>query len=118
MGGEKVVGRLPGDGKSKVATEAVVVSISKEQLVQAAKIYFDALTSTMGTIVAEAKAEGKDLRNPAVAQQMQVQFAERVNDAGEEALKDEGLSLDEFKAAIEKFANDPTVGRTLQMLQI
>mmetsp|Transcript_1410 Transcript_1410/g.2051 ORF Transcript_1410/g.2051 Transcript_1410/m.2051 type:complete len:295 (-) Transcript_1410:114-998(-) len=119
VSGEKVVGRLPGDGKDKNAAEtAVAVSISKEQLIQAAKIYFDALTNVMATIVAEAKAEGKDLRNPQVAQEMQIQFAEKVTDAGEEALKGEGLSTDDFKAAIEKYANDPQVGRTLQMLQI
>jgi hypothetical protein len=118
VSGEKIVGRLPGDGKGSAMTQEVVVSISKDKLIQAATIYFDALTNTMGTIVAEAKAQGKDLNNPAVAQEMQMEFAEKVNDAGEVALKEEGLSTDEFKAAIEKFSSDPIVGRTLQMLQM
>ena len=119
VSGEKVVGKLPGDESTGEAEEqAVVKNITKEQLIQAAKVYFDALTNTMGTIVAEAKAEGKDLHNPAVAQEMQVKFAESVNDAGEESLKAEGLTTDDFKAAIEKYAADPVVGRTLQMLQM
>lgn len=121
VSGEKVVGKLPSDDISKVEAEevkAVVKNITKEQLIQAAKVYFDALTKTMGSIVAEAKAEGKDLHNPAVAQEMQVQFAEKVNDAGEVALQAEGLTLDDFKAAIEKYSSDPVVGRTLQMLQM
>ncbi len=118
VSGEKVVGRLPGDGKDKNPSQAVVASISKEKLLEAAKIYFDSLTNTMGAIVAEAKAEGKDLRSPAVAQEMQIKFAEQVTEAGEEALKGEGLSMDDFKAAVEKYAADPQVGRTLQMLQL
>jgi hypothetical protein len=118
VSGEKVVGRLPGDGKGTSAETAVAVTVTKEQLIQAAKVYFDALTSTMATIVDKFKAEGKDMRTPAVAQEMQLQFAEKVNEAGEEALKDEGLTLDSFKAAIEKYSSDPEVGRTLQMLQM
>lgn len=118
VSGQKIVGRLPGDGKGEASGGEVVVSITKEELVKAAKVYFDALTNTMGKIVEAAKAQGKDLRDPAVAQEMNVQFAEKVNDAGEEALKNEGLSLDSFKAAIEKYSSDPAVGRTLQMLQM
>ena len=118
ISGKKILGRLPGDGKGDASAEAVVVSITKEQLIKAAAVYFDALTAAMGVIVSEFKDQGKDLNSPIVAQEIQMQFASKVNDAGEEALKAEGLSTDEFKAAIEKFSTDPTVGRTLQMLQM
>ena len=117
ISGEKVVGRLPGDDKGSSSTQ-VIVSITKEELITAAQIYFDALTTTMGNIVAEAKTAGKNLNDAAVAQSIQMEFAEKVNDAGEEALKGLGLSTDDFKAAIEKYSSDPQVGRHLQMLQI
>ncbi len=117
VSGEKIVGRLPGDGKNS-SVEELVVDISKEQLITAAKIYFAALTNCMGNIVADAKSSGKDLTDASVAQEMQMEFAEKVNVAGEEALKSKGLSTDDFKAAIEKYSNDPLVGRTLHMLQL
>lgn len=114
VSGEKVVGRRPGDNGGKVVT----VDISKEKLLAAAQVYFEALTASMGSIVLKMKSEGKDLKNPAAAQEMQMQFAEKVNDAGEEALKGEGISLDDFKAGIEKYSSDPVVGRSLAMLQM
>lgn len=118
ISGKKIVGRLPGDGKGDAPAGALVVSITKEQLIKAAQVYFDAITASMGAIVSEFKEQGKDLNSPAVAQEIQMQFAAKVNDAGEEALKGEGLTTDEFKAAIEKFSNDPSVQGNLQMMQI
>jgi len=117
VSGEQIVGRLPNDGKN-ASSSAVVVEISKEKLLQAAEVYFDALTNSMKAIVDEAKAQGKNLHDPAVAQEIQIAFASKVNDAGEEALQTEGLTLNDFKSAIEKHSSDPEVGRTLAMLQM
>ena len=122
--GEKVVGGRPGGGGSDddkeaaKAIEAAVADISEEKLLRAAEIYFDALTGAMAAIVKRLKDEGKDLRNPSVAQQLQMEFAGSANEAGEEALEKEGITLDTFRAAIEKHSSSPAVGRTLTMLQM
>ena len=122
--GEKVVGRRPGGGggeddkEAAKAIEAAVADISEEKLLRAAEIYFDALTGAMAAIVKRLKDEGKDLRNPSVAQQLQMEFAGSANETGEEALEKEGITLDTFRAAIEKHSSSPAVGRTLTMLQM
>ena len=124
--GEKVVGRRPGgeggggdDNKEAArAIEAAVADVSEEKLLRAAEIYFDALTAAMSAIAKRLKDEGKDLRNPSVAQQLQMEFAGSANEAGEEALEKEGITLDTFRAAIEKHSSSPAVGRTLTMLQM
>ena len=40
------------------------------------------------------------------------------NEAGEDALQSMGISLNDFRGAIEKYSGDPEVGRTLTMLQM
>ena len=113
--GEKVVGARPGGVNAK---SEVVLSISKDQLLDVATKYFDALTAAMGEIVQEVKDDGRDLHNPVVAQEVQMKFAAVANDAGESALEKEGVNTDSFKAAIEKYTSDPDVGRALAMLQM
>lgn len=115
--GEKVVGQKPGQTKP-VESSAITVTLSKEKVLEAATVYFDALTQSMSSIVKSFKDEGKDLRDPAIAQQLQMQFAQRANDAGESALEKLGVTLDVFKAAIDKHSSDPEVGRALAMLQM
>merc|ERR1719491_753420 len=80
--------------------------------------YFDALTSSMVGIVKKYQDQGKNLREVDVAQAVQMEFASVANTAGEAALEKEGVTQDEFKAAIEKNQSDPEVGRHLAMLQM
>ena len=47
-----------------------------------------------------------------------VEFASNANEAGEAALEKEGITLETFRAAIEKYSSSPEVGRTLTMLQM
>ena len=116
ISGEKVVGQRPGQGP--VTSSAIEITLSKEKVLETATVYFDALTQSMASIVRSFKDEGKDLRDPAIAQQLQMQFAQRANDAGESALEKLGVTLDSFKAAIDKYSSDPEVGRSLAMLQM
>jgi hypothetical protein len=113
--GEKVVGKMPGGSNAIVAA---VVHIPKDKLLQAASIYFEALTSAMAGVVNKHKAAGHNMNDPSVAQKVQMEFASVANDAGEAALENEGITLDSFKAAIDKYSNDPDVGRSLAMLQM
>ena len=119
--GEKVVGRKPGGGGTANAITSGVdaaADITKDQLLEAAEAYFDALTKAMTNIVMQFKDEGKNLQDPKVAQALNMEFASAANDAGDDALKEKGLTSDGFRAAIEKYSQSPDVGRTLAMLQM
>jgi hypothetical protein len=116
VSGESVVGRRPG-GKGSLEEEKVEL-LSAEKTIEAAEVYFDALTNAMGELVQSFKKEGKDLHDPSVAQQLQLEFAGAANDAGEEALKNMDISLSQFQKSIEANASNPQVGRSLGMLQM
>jgi hypothetical protein len=115
VSGENVVGWSPGQ-EMKMAEEFEILSASK--IVEAAEVYFGALTSAMADLVQNFKAQGKDLRETAVAQELHMQFASLANDKGEDALKGMGIGLSQFQKSIEANAQNPTVGRALAMLQM
>jgi len=113
VSGESVTGSGSGsEGRSKGAT------MTQDKLLIAASKYFDALTEAMREIVDRFKAQGSNLNDISVAQQIHMQFAAVANDAGEEALAKLDMTLDNFRAAIEKYSGNPEVGRTLTMLQM
>ena len=72
----------------------------------------------MAAVVNKHKTEGMSMNDSSVAQKVQMEFASVVNDAGEAALEKEGITLDSFKAAIDKYSSDPDVGGALGMLQM
>lgn len=115
VSGESVVGKRKGVVAPK---EEVVELLSGTKTVEVAEVYFAALTSAMGDLVQEYKKEGKDLRNPTVAQQLQMDFSSLANDKGEEALKEMGITQMQFQKSIEANASDPQVGRSLAMMQM
>jgi hypothetical protein len=117
VSGESVVGQRPGQtGESKESEPAELLSASRT--IEAAEIYFEALTNAMGDMVQGFRQQGKDLREPSVAQELHMQFASVANDKGEEALKAMGITLAQFQKSIEANAQNPTVGRSLAMLQM
>lgn len=115
VSGEKVVGRRPG---KELVEEDIGELLDVEGTVEAAKIFFGALTMRMKELVQECQEQGKSLQDPAVAQELNVNFSTTGNEAGEDALKEQGISLKVFQASIENNAANPSVGRALQMLQI
>lgn len=117
VSGESVVGKRPGNlGESK-EIEAVEL-LSAPRTVEAAEVYFDSLTTAMGELVQGFKSQGKSLNDPAVAQELHMQFASVANDKGEESLKGMGITLAQFQKSIEANASNPMVGRSLAMLQM
>ena len=114
VSGERVVGRRPG----KLLEEDQGELLDAEGTVEAAKVFFSALTMRMKELVQEYQEEGKSLQDPAVARELNMKFSSTGNDAGEDALKEQGISFRVFQASIEKNAANPSVGRALQMLQI
>jgi hypothetical protein len=115
VSGEAVVGWRPGQ-EMKAPEELEILSAAK--VVEAAEVYFGALTSAMAVLVDNFKGQGKDLTETAVAQELHMQFSSVANDKGEEALKGMGISLPQFQKSIEINSQNPTVGRALAMLQM
>ncbi|KAL3943324.1 MAG: hypothetical protein SGBAC_002607 [Bacillariaceae sp.] len=114
VSGESVVGMRPGKAAAVEAFEL----LSPPKTVEAAEVYFDALTMAMKGLVEGFKAGGKDLNNPQVAQELHMKFASVANESGEEALKAMGITQAQFQKSIEANASNPMVGRSLAMLQM
>lgn len=117
VSGDSVAGKRPGHaGETKESEPTELLSAPKT--IEAAEVYFNSLTEAMGDLVQGFKAEGKDLRDPKMAQELHMQFASVANEKGEESLKKMGISLSQFQKSIEANAQNPTVGRSLAMLQM
>jgi len=114
--GERVVGKRPGGKELKKEDEGPTEILSAEKLMDVAEEYFDAISEAMKGVVKEF--EGKDLKHPAVAQELQMKFASVANDAGENSLKKKNITLNSFRASIEAHSANPAVGRKLAMLQM
>ena len=116
VSGESVVGKRPGqEGETK---EEPTELLDAQRTIEVAEVYFDALTDAMGELVKGMKSEGKNLRDPSVAQELQMQFASVANEKAEEALESMGITQAQFQKSIEKNAENPMVGRSLAMLQM
>ena len=122
ISGEDVVGWTPSKGKSSSNTSeggAEKKELSAEELIKAATMYFETLTEKMVEMAKEYKAAGKDLKDPQVSQNYQLEASSEANDAAEERLKNEmGIVMSDFRAAVDRHSRVPAVGQTLGMLQI
>lgn len=114
--GEPVAGWRPGKATQNAITAEDL--LPPDILIQVAEKYFSALTECMREIVDRYKAEGKSLQDPMVQQLLNREFAEKANDAGEEAIGNEGISMSVFEGSIKEHSNNPNVGRALGMLQM
>lgn len=117
VSGESVVGKRPGQEGETKETEPTEL-LDAQRTIEVAEVYFNALTGAMGELVQGMKQQGKNLREPATAHELQMQFASIANDAGEEALKSVGVTQVQFQKSIEANAQNPMVGRSLAMLQM
>eukprot|EP00529_Nitzschia_sp_RCC80_P030902 CAMPEP_0113481432 /NCGR_PEP_ID=MMETSP0014_2-20120614/22406_1 /TAXON_ID=2857 /ORGANISM="Nitzschia sp." /LENGTH=290 /DNA_ID=CAMNT_0000374929 /DNA_START=60 /DNA_END=932 /DNA_ORIENTATION=- /assembly_acc=CAM_ASM_000159 len=116
ISGERVVGKRPGGVGAMEDEDFEILSAAKT--IEAAEVYFDALTKAMGELVQQFKADGKDLRAPMVGQELQMEFSSVADDAGGDALGAINVSRAQFQKSIEANAQDPQVGRSLAMLQM
>jgi len=112
--GESVVGWRP-NGKGTVKEEEI---LEAARTVQVAEVYFSALTLCMKKLVEEYKGEGKDLKNPGIQQELNMDFARAANDAGEKSLNEIGITQTQFEASVKAHSSNETVGRALGMLQM
>lgn len=120
--GEKIVGRRPGTQSNRSCGEGLggcsTQPISKEKLLNAVTIYFNALTSAMSSVVKDFQSKGLNLNDKGVSEKLNMEFASNANNVGEAALDKIGVSLEGFEAAIKKYSQDPEVGQKLAMLQM
>jgi hypothetical protein len=126
MSGEDVVGWTPSNAQ-KASSEADDTTtggvarkeLSPSELMKAATIYFDAITEIMIGLSDSWKAEGRDFKDPEVLKEFHMEASTDANEAGEEKLMSElGLSMGDFRSAIDKHSRNPAIGQTLGMLQI
>lgn len=92
--------------------------LSADELVEAATLYFDKITETMVEMANTYKSQGKDLKDPQVAQQYQMEASTDANEVAEKALEAKGINMSDFRKAIDKHSRVPSVGQTLGMLQL
>jgi len=113
--GEQVSGWRPGMPATGVNAEDL---LNAERTIEIAEKYFSSLTELMRTIVNNYKKEGKSLNDPAVQQQLNMEFAQNATGTGEACLQQQGLTLAIFEASVKAHQDNPTVGRALGMLQM
>eukprot|EP00536_Pseudo-nitzschia_multiseries_P009145 jgi/Psemu1/306325/fgenesh1_kg.250_\ len=118
VSGESVVGMRKGGSKGPAKAEEIIEILSAQKTIEVAEFYFEALTNAMRDLVKGFKDAGRNLSDPSVAQQLQMEFAGVANDKGEEALKELGITQMQFQKSIEANASKPQVGRALAMLQM
>ncbi|KAL3795403.1 hypothetical protein ACHAWO_002650 [Cyclotella atomus] len=92
--------------------------LTAKELIEAANLYFDKITETMVSMANSYKLQGKNLKDPQVAQQYQMEASTDANEVAEKALEAKGISMSDFRSAIDKLSRVPSVGQTLGMLQL
>lgn len=110
--GEHVVGWTP------FSEPEVMEPLDPDATVHAATVYFQALTTCMRRLISEYEISGKDLRNDAVQQQLNIDFSHQANDAGDVALQELGYTQQQFEASVTAHQSNPTVARALTMLSM
>lgn len=118
VSGENVIGRRPGGKSLGNHEEEKFELLTAAKTIEVAEVYFDALTNAMADLVDDYKSEGRNLRDPSVAQDLQMDFSTVANEKGEEALNGMGVGLSQFQKSIEANASNPQVGRSLAMMQM
>ena len=110
--GEHVVGWTP------FSEPEVMEPLDPDATIQAATVYFQALTTCMRRLISEYEVSGKDLRNDAVQQQLNIEFSHQANDAGDVALQALGYSQQQFETSVTAHQSNPAVARALTMLSM
>merc|ERR1712038_789635 len=86
VSGEEVINKNPSSSSSskmKVDSTTLKTDLSKEELLTASKLFFDALTNSMNEIIQKLKDSGANMSDPSVIAQMQMEFASCSQEKGE-----------------------------------
>ena len=115
--GDEVAGWRPG-GPKATSGSLTAPPLSAERTVELADAYFSALTHSMRELVDKYRAAGQNLQDPSVQQALNFEFAQGASDAGEAALAQHNITLKQFESSVKLHSSNPTVGRSLAMLQM
>ena len=128
ISGEDVVGWTPKSGHKAgggvgVGGSAQDCKVRKEltpdELMTAAAVYFNAITKSMIELAKAWRADGKNFDDPNVVTEFQLEASTDANEAGEGQLESElGISMGDFRSAIDRHSRIPSVGQTLGLLQM
>ena len=120
VSGVEVKGWHPNKGNESGATVGGgnKKELTADELIEAATLYFDKITETMVEMANTYKAQGKDLKDPQISQKYQMEASTDANEVAEKALEETGISMSDFRSAIDKHSRIPRVGQTLGMLQL
>ena len=110
--GESVVGWRPG------ALQVQEDVLGPAETIEAAKCYYDAMTEAIKTVVTDFKSAGKDMKDPSVQQQLNLEIAQATAPAAEAGLKKLGVSQNQFEASVKANASSPQVAQALGVLQM
>jgi hypothetical protein len=110
--GEHVVGWTP------FSEPITAEPLTPEETIHAATVYFQALTDCMRRLIGEYELSGKDLRNDAVQQELNIDFSNQANEAGDTALQSLGYNQAQFEVSVAAHQGDPNVARALTMLSM
>ena len=118
ISGEEVVGWRPGGKNDGNGASASSKELSPDELIKAATIYFETITEKMVEIAKEYTEKGRDLKDPQVSQQYQMEASTDANEKAEAAMQKSGVSMADFRKAVDKHSRIPAVGQTIGMLQL
>ena len=114
--GQKVTGWRK--GQAPKAPEPPVEPLSAERTIEVAEKYFEGITDAMRTLVREYKEAGKDLQQPAVQNALHMDFANRADGAGTDALEEAGVTMVQFQASVKAHSQNENVARSMAMMQM
>ena len=93
--------------------------LTPDELMTAAAVYFNAITKSMIELAKAWRADGKNFDDPNVVTEFQLEASTDANEAGEGQLDSElGISMGDFRSAIDRHSRIPSVGQTLGLLQM
>lgn len=125
ISGEDVVGWTPksghkaGGGGGSAQDCKVRKELTPDELMTAAAVYFNAITKSMIELAKAWRADGKNFDDPNVVTEFQLEASTDANEAGEGQLESElGISMGDFRSAIDRHSRIPSVGQTLGLLQM
>eukprot|EP01082_Thalassiosira_pseudonana_P013277 g12071.t1 g12071 contig6:1158850-1159703(+) len=110
--------QYPKSGAAGGGNDVAKKELSPEELVKAATLFFETITEKMLEMAQAYKEEGKDLSNPQFAQQYHMEAATDANEVAEAKLKESGVTMSEFRSAIDKHSRIPSIGQAIGMLQM
>jgi hypothetical protein len=110
--GEPVVGWTPG------RTMETPDILDPGETIEAARVYYDALTNGIKDVVLQFRADGKNLQSPTIQQELNMAIGTTGGKVAEEALLSINVTQVQFEASVKAHSDNENVARALTMLSM